>query len=189
MVNTKLYVLCALGGFAVYFLFMGIMYASLRKPVGTAYYQGGPFSSRKEQVQGISSAIMSLALLVLYYYFRKTQPEQMNEQVKTTMYIFVFAVGLISSRSIFPLLMTFILPAGIYEQAIITTRGMVRYKSITSYDIYDTGKKRDADVLYLRLNQSTSQLTGSKMLVIDRDDKTKVQKIMKQRMASIDKQY
>ena len=179
MVDLGLYLLCAFGGFASYFLLLTIYFGMLRKPVGTAYYQGGEYSVRKEQVHGFGSAVVILAVLILYYQFRVTQPTPMS----TPMYIFVFLACVLSARSIFPLVMEFILPAGIYEQGIVTTRSFVRYKDIKSYDFIESGKRRDADVVYMRIYTSNSKAFGVKMYVLDKDDKSKVQKIMKQRMA------
>ena len=180
MVDLKLYLLCAFGGFALYFLGYSIMYGMLRRPVGIAYYQGGQYSTRKEQVHAFTSGVLVAAVLIFYYQFRITQPTPMS----VPMYIFVALATLLSARSMFPLVMEFILPAGIYENGIVTTRGFIRYRDIKSYDFYDSGKRRDADVVYIRIYTMKSKLAGVKMLVVDKEDKAKVQKIMKQRMAS-----
>ena len=186
MVDLKLYLLCAIGGFAIYFIFNLIMYGSLRKPIGISYYQGSPLTVKRIQSHALMSAILIVALLVVYYLFRVDQDTPMNNG----MYIFVALAGFISARGIFPLVLDVMLPAGLYEQGVISERAsFTRYKDIKNYDFLDTGKRRDAGVVYLRMYTSNSKLFGTKYLVVDKEDKTKVQKIMKQRMSQISKQY
>ena len=180
MVDLKLYLLCAFGGFAVYLAAFSIFYAYMRKAVGISYYQCGDNSASKYLAQGLLSAVLITAVLVLYYMVRSRSSTPMAK----SMYLFVFLGTAMSARSVFGIVMEFILPAGIYEQAVVTSRNIIRYKSIKNYTFYDTGKRADQGVLYLRLFTSDSKLAGSSTLLIDRDDKAKVQKIMKQRMTS-----
>lgn len=180
MVNKQLYFLCAFGGIALYLIFYSILYSVLKKPMGIQYYSGSDATVVKEQSQAVTSSFIGVALLVVYYIFRSQQTVPMGKG----MYIFVFLVSLMMGRKVFPLINTFILPAGIYEQGIITSTALVRYQNIKSYEMYDSNRRSDRDVMYLRIFTSNLKLLRGNVLIVDREDKSKVMKIMQQRMNS-----
>ena len=180
MINKQLYFICAFGGIALYLAFYSILYSVLKKPMGIQYYTGGDATVTKEQSQAVTSTGIGVALLVVYFIFRSQQTVPMGKG----MYFFVFLVSVMLGRKIFPLINAFILPAGIYEQGIITNTSLVRYQNIKSYEMYDSNRKSDKDILYLRLQTSNFKIMGGNALPVDREDKSKVMKIMQQRMNS-----
>jgi len=101
--------------------------------------------------------------------------------MKPEMYLFALLVSVLAGRSIFPLIILFFLPTGMYENGIVTARGLALYENIKRYDIHDSGKPRDADVLFLRIFPMKMEYFGGKILIIDKKDKGKVQYILKQK--------
>ena len=180
MVNTGLYLICAFGGCTLYTIFFSILYSVLKKPMGILYHTGGEYTTYKMHQKAFSSGVLTVALLTLYYFFRNS----LTVPMENVMYIFVALASLIGMRGVYPLIMDYILPVGIYEQGIVTSRGMIRFTQIKNYDFSDSEKRSEANLVYLRVYTSNSKMFGVHGLVIDRDDKSKVQKIMKQRMGS-----
>jgi len=180
MVNTPLYLVCAIGGSALYLIFFSIYYSILKKPVGICYYEPGEFSEIKRNQHSFTSIVITVAMLSVYYYFRTTLTIPMDYK----QYIFVAAASLLGTRGFYPNIQQYLLSSGIYEQGIVSDSGLTTFKQIKSYDIYESNKRSDANVVYLRYYTSNSKMLGGHALMIDREDKGKVQKIMKQRMTS-----
>ncbi len=176
-INLALYLLCAFGGIAAYSLLNGGMYAFLFRQIGALRYKGA-LSARRERSHGILSGALLVAILVVYYFIRTDQGSMV-----TSMYYFVLLISFLTGRSIFPLIMSFFLPTGMYENGIVTSRGLVLYKSIKKHDIHDTEKPRDADVLFLRLYTLKSDYFGGKVFMFDRKDKGKITRILKEKTA------
>jgi hypothetical protein len=179
-VNLTLYLVSAIGGIIVYFLYYGFMHALIRTKSGALCYRG-EISARMEQRRGVFSGFVYVVMLILFYIMKFDQGNMMTE-----MYFFVALVGIMVGRSLSPLLLGSILPNGIYENVIATKKSITFCKEIKRYDFYDPQKPRDDGVIYLTLYKSDKEKArGAGALMIDRKDKAKIEKIMKQRMADV----
>jgi hypothetical protein len=174
-INMGLYLLCAFGGIGAYSLFYGLIYAFFYKKIGVLRYRG-TVSADREKAHGMISGAVLVAILIVYYFMRNDRGNMNYE-----MYLFVLLISFLTGRAIFPLFLSFFLPTGMYDNGIVTSRGLVFYDNVKRYDIHDSGKPRDADVLFLRIFPMKSEYFGGKVLIFDRRDKGKVQYIMKQR--------
>ena len=177
-IDLVLYLLCIVGGFAVYLLFNGVLYVGLYKRLGSLLYRG-VFSVVKEKVQVVTSCLSLVAVMFAYYMFRREQGNMRYE-----MYLFVLFVGFLAGRTLFPLITGYYLPTGIYDHGIVSRRGIALYKDIKRHDIYDTGRGRDEDVLFLRLFTTKYDFLGAQALMIDKKDKGKVEKLLRGKLGN-----
>ena len=177
-INKGLYLLCSIGGIAAYSLFYGVIYIIFYNKIGALRYRGTA-SSRREQTNGIISGVMLIVILVVFYFMRANQGN-----MKPEMYFFALLIGLMAGRSLFSLILLFFLPTGMYENGIVTSHGLAFYEKIKKYDIHDSGKPRDTDMLFLRVFPEKLEYFRVKTLIIDRKDKGKVQYILKQKKVS-----